>query len=73
MTGKGTGAQGRVIGGHDTTNSPVTRPHDTASKGPRQGRLARGASGSSRPHGLATAVCRDTKFCIATGGGIQIY
>ena len=69
VTGKGTGAQGCAAGGHDTASSPATQPHDTASKGPRHPRPARGASGSARSHGLATTVCRDTKFGIVTGGG----
>ena len=69
VTGKGTSMQRRTTGDHNTASSPATRPHDTASKGPRHGRPAHGASSSVRAHGLATTVCRDTKFCIVIGGG----
>ena len=68
VKGKDTGPQGRTVGGHDTASSLATRPHDMANKGPLHGWPVRGESGSARAHGLATAVCHDTKFCIVTGG-----
>ena len=42
VIGKGTGAQGCTVGGHDKASSPTTRPHHTTNKGPRHGRPATG-------------------------------
>ena len=61
--------QGRAVGGHDTANSPATRPHDKA--GPRAracGKVRARACGKARARGLASRVCCNTIICIVKGG-----